>query len=347
MKVVLLAPTPPPNGGIASWTVRMMNAELKNGWEVVVVDEKIPCKRQLYDKVTVKNLWVEVRRYFRIWSDLFRALRDPDVRVVHSCIPAGTRSMIRELVCAVITKLKKRRFITHFRCTVPNMKEGFVWNLVLKLLGNISDAIIVLNKKSAEFLSTVTGSRIELIPNFADCHDDSIDIKNDIATVLYVGGVIESKGCLDMFRIAEKFPDIKFRMVGAIGVEISKDSVPSNVELTGEQPHADLTKEYINSDVFMFMTYFRGEGFSNSLVEAMSYGVPCIVSDWAANKDMIEDKGGVVVGVRDVDGAVKALESISDSEIRRAMSEWNKEKVRDFYSEEIVTEKYVDLYEAL
>ena len=40
MKVVLLAQTPPPHGGIAGWTERMLKARLKNGWEVVVVDEK-------------------------------------------------------------------------------------------------------------------------------------------------------------------------------------------------------------------------------------------------------------------------------------------------------------------
>ena len=39
MKTVLLAPTPPPAGGIAKWTMRMLNATLKNGWTVSVVDE--------------------------------------------------------------------------------------------------------------------------------------------------------------------------------------------------------------------------------------------------------------------------------------------------------------------
>ena len=41
MNVVLLAPTPPPYGGIAVWTDRMKKAKLKNGWKVKVVDEKI------------------------------------------------------------------------------------------------------------------------------------------------------------------------------------------------------------------------------------------------------------------------------------------------------------------
>ena len=54
MKVVLLAPTPPPIGGIAQWTVRMMEANLKNGWEVLGVDEKMVGKRELFGE-RVKN----------------------------------------------------------------------------------------------------------------------------------------------------------------------------------------------------------------------------------------------------------------------------------------------------
>ena len=48
MKVILLAPTPPPIGGIAIWTMRMLNAKLKNNWTVDVVDEKVIGKREVY-----------------------------------------------------------------------------------------------------------------------------------------------------------------------------------------------------------------------------------------------------------------------------------------------------------
>ena len=34
MKVILMAPTPPPYGGIAAWTNRMLGLTLPNDWTV-------------------------------------------------------------------------------------------------------------------------------------------------------------------------------------------------------------------------------------------------------------------------------------------------------------------------
>ena len=93
-KVVLLAPTPPPAGGIAGWTVRMMNATLKNNWEVAVVDEKVIGNRQVFGEGSGRNIFTEIKRCFRIWGDLKKALRDPETEVVHSCIPSIASSMM-------------------------------------------------------------------------------------------------------------------------------------------------------------------------------------------------------------------------------------------------------------
>ena len=67
MKVVLLAPTPPTHGGIAGWTKRMKQTNLKNGWKVVVVDEKVTGKRDAYNS-SKKNYFNEVRKNSRKYS---------------------------------------------------------------------------------------------------------------------------------------------------------------------------------------------------------------------------------------------------------------------------------------
>lgn len=85
MKVVLLAPTPPPAGGIAGWTERMMNAQLKNGWTVSVVDEKVTGKRQVFGEKSKRNLFSEIKRCFKIWSDL---KKNSKIQTQKSCILA-------------------------------------------------------------------------------------------------------------------------------------------------------------------------------------------------------------------------------------------------------------------
>lgn len=88
-KVCILAPVPPPAGGIGAWTIRMMNASLKNDWEVVVVDEQVMGGRTNFGSTAKAHLGIEIRRCFKIWKDLWKTLKDPDVRVVHSCIQIG------------------------------------------------------------------------------------------------------------------------------------------------------------------------------------------------------------------------------------------------------------------
>lgn len=349
-KVILLAPTPPPVGGIAIWTTRMLKARLQKGWQVGVVDEKLMGKREVFGDRIKRNLFEELRRCFRIWRDLSKALKDPGAKVVHACIPANTLPILREYVCACITKLRRRKFVIHFRCTVPNMVRSRINRFMLKRICNISDCVMLLNQQSVDFVAPLTKTPIRLIPNFVDGAEiaESHLIRPNIEKVLYIGGVIESKGCMDILALAKHYPDIEFRLAGKPEgkVEATAEALP-NVKLLGSIDRETVGKELADADVFAFLTRFPGEGFSNALAEAMAAGVPCLVTDWAANKDMIEDQGGMVVPIRDVDAAVAALAQMMPQAVRQAQSAFNIHKIKTAYADEAVQAQYVDCYEAL
>ncbi len=350
MKVILLAPTPPPMGGIAGWTERMLKAKLKNNWFVDVVDEKQIGNRDLFSSNKIKrNFKDEIVRCFRIWRELSAKVKDKDVHIVHSCIPSTTFAMIREYICAVITHFNHKKFIVHFRCTVSNTTKGKIGILVLKMLCNKSDYIVVLNNQSKQFINKHSKTQNVIIPNFVDIEEINSDFKvrQHLKRVIYVGGVIETKGALEAFELAKRNPDIEFEFVGDIPPENKKiaDKYP-NIILSGTVPHDEIKNKLLNADVFLFLTHFYGEGFSNALCEAMGVGMPCLVTDWAANADMISDgKGGYVVPVHDIESANSALLKMSEFSIRSKMSEYNKLKVKRNYSQRIVIDKYVDIYE--
>lgn len=347
MKVILLAPTPPPHGGIAGWTKRMMETTLKNGWKVVLVDEKVTGKRDAYN-ATKRNYIDETKRCIRIWSDLRKALKDKDALVVQACIPAGTTSMMREIVSAIITKLHKRKFIVHFRCTLPNMVKSKISLKVFKKLIDVSDCVFVLNSASVEFLQKVNpNKKYELIPNFIETNaiKEKNNYNKNLENLTYVGGVIEEKGCDLIASVAKCFPDKSFRLVGNVDMDTSE--FPDNVILLGEKSKEFVQHELDTTDAFLFLSRYTGEGFSNALAEAMSHSLPCVVSDWAANADMIENKGGIVLKNYDVKDVVEAIKKIESSETRRKMGNWNYNKIKTAYSDSVVTNMYVDAYEKL
>lgn len=352
MKVVLLAPTPPPAGGIAGWTARMMEAKLKNDWQVTVVDEKSIGEREVFGKSGKRHLADEFKRCLNIWKGLWKTLKDPDARIVQSCIPAYSLSMLREYICACITKLYGRKFIIHFRCTVPNVVKRPYERFILKRLCNISDMVFSLNKQTTEFLTAITKTTIKLIPNFISEKELFFErtVNEELKRVIYVGGLAEKKGIWDVISVAERLPDIQFVLVGKGDRQFEEEAQQrgnQNIVFLGGMDREDVKKELMKADVFIFMTYFTGEGFSNALCEAMASGLPCVATDWAANRDMIGTEGGIVVNVGDINAAVEALLAMRSSEVRKKMSARNIEKVKTEYLEAIVVDEYVNAYEKL
>ena len=346
MKVILLAPLPPPSGGIAGWTQRMLTADLKNGWTVDVVDEKLIGERNEMGGGHKKSMLTEFQRSNQIWKDLKHKLNDTETKIVQACIPATTGAMLREIVSAKITQKRGRKFITHFRCTLPNMVKSSLQFVFLKKLVENSDLIFCLNQQTIDYIRTFNKKvKCRYIPNFVDTSETfrRTEYSEKIKKILYTGRIFENKGCRLIIDVAKSCPDIQFELIGKVMMDTS--DLPKNVILTGEKDKEFIRKELKSADVFMFLTRFPGEGFSNSLAEAMAYSLPCIVTDWAANKDMIGNEGGVVLDNPSIETVIDAIHCISLSDSRRKMGENNYEKVIKCYSQEIVTSEYVDSYE--
>ncbi|WP_290828307.1 glycosyltransferase family 4 protein [Exiguobacterium sp.] len=349
MKVILLAPKPPPAGGIAGWTMRMEKAKLINNWKVEVVDEKLIGKREVFGEQSKKSIYNETKRTLKIWLNLFLKARDKEVKVVHSSIPATRMAMTRELICCYISKVMRKKFIIHYRCTVPYMCTKKIDIFLMKKLSNASDKVFCLNKESQKFIENNTKTESVLIPNFIDEESiiqHEVVINKNIKNVIYVGGVIKSKGAVDILKVAEKLPYIDFTLIGKASKEIFDMKKTDNITILGEIPLNEVTGELDKADVFLFPSYFEGEGFSNALAEAMARGLPCIVSDWAANSDMIEKNGGIVVDIKKPDQIVKAILHLEKNPQKRVEnSAFNINKVKNNYIDRIVTSMYVKEYE--
>lgn len=60
--------------------------------------------------------------------------------------------------------------------------------------------------------------------------------------------------------------------------------------------------------MLLFPTFYQGEGFPGTLVEAFMAGLPSIVSNWKYNEEIVEDGvTGIVFDLGDIDGLFKAI----------------------------------------
>ncbi len=350
--VLLISHFPPPSGGIASWTKRLLEIGLPNDWNIDHVNSNTINGRDPFKNVK-RNFFDEWKRSNNIWKKERAFLKeDKSIEVVHTCIPCTPFGMIREIRTGKIAKKYKKKFILHCRCTVPNVVNSKFKRFLFKKLAKICDGIIVLNEKSYEFTKKNAKCYVETIPNFASkselIDEKDINKKEEIKNIVYVGGVTKEKGCDTIINAARIKKDITFNLVGIVSNEIKEMDIPNNVILHGNVKKDEIKKYLLKNDVFVFLSRYWGEGFSNALVEAMSAGLPCIVSDWAANKDMIENKGGIVIENNTTEDFIKAIDFLqNNSEFLKNASKWNIEKVKSSYLDDVITKKYVEFYEKI
>ena len=68
-----------------------------------------------------------------------------------------------------------------------------------------------------------------------------------------------------------------------------------------------------NYFALLFPTYYEGEGFAGTLLDAMAAGVPVIASDWRYNPEIVNEKTGYVYPVHDNHAYVTTLISVGNN----------------------------------
>lgn len=100
-----------------------------------------------------------------------------------------------------------------------------------------------------------------------------------------------------------------------------KERFNENIQYCGAVPFeksVEILKDYY---ALLFITYYDGEGFAGTLLDAMSAGVPVIASDWKYNNEVvIPGKTGLLINVHNQNELIEKLVEISQNG-------WNELKV--------------------
>jgi glycosyltransferase involved in cell wall biosynthesis len=101
------------------------------------------------------------------------------------------------------------------------------------------------------------------------------------------------------------------------------------------------------ADVFVLPSV--AEGMSNSLLEAMATGLPCIASKIGGNVDLLEDgPSGLLVPLNDPQGWAEAiLRLLDDPEFARSLGQEALRRVESEFALPIVVDRYETLYRSL
>jgi glycosyltransferase involved in cell wall biosynthesis len=330
-------------GGIATWTDRFLASCEAHGIACTLVNTEAVGKRREQGTAR-RNLFDEVTRTCRIFRDLGSSL-GADYDAAHLNTSCGTFGLFRDFMLARRIKKKGLRLITHFHCDIPHWIHNSISRRYLGKLVALSDEKLVLCENSRQYLEDAFGVSSKKVPNFLDdnmIRTDDKPISDTLSTAFFVGRVEEAKGARELYALAARFPQMTFRLAGAVSDTVATWERPDNVVFAGSLPHAEVLGEMDRADIFVFPSH--SEGFSLALTEAMARGLPSVATDVGANADMLADGCGSVVPVGDVDAMANAIEGLSDADTRKEISRRAVRKVREQYATDVIVDEIKRYY---
>lgn len=344
LKVLLISPTPPPAGGIATWTKRYSQSEMARKHTVHIANSAITGAR--IDNLEKKTIVHEIKRFISIYCSVKNKLKKVNFDIVHINSACSTFGMIRDYLLLQKAKKGKSKVIVHFHCDTSYMVRGIISGYLFREICRSTDHIFCLNSASEKHIQYISGKSSSKIPNFIELNRiRKKQISERIETIIYVGHVTKQKGCIDLISIAEKMPTNNFLIVGKESEEFKSMAKTQNIQMFGEVAKEDVERLMQTADLLLFPTYT--EGFPNVILEAMACGLPIISTPVGAIPDMVENSGGILVHPGDLDGYVHAIHTLQNKDLRLGMSLWNQDKTLTSYTTEIVMKNIFMEYEKI
>ena len=211
-------------------------------------------------------------------------------------------------------------------------------------------------------------SRIINIPNGVEIPIEKKIFFGEVKLVMTVARLSLEKG-IDVLlkawaKVTPLHPGLKLIIAGQGPLESSLEKLcqdlrlADSVEFLGSIP--SLNGQWRNADLFVLPS--RTEGLSNALLEAMSYGLPCIATNVGGNielmgeggdrnvgyGDFIIAKNGLLVNSDDVEGLSQAmLYLIRNGMKREELGNQARLSIQENYSIDLIADKYIGLYQRM
>lgn len=304
----------------------------------------VPIPRKIYD----------IKGIFKSIKQIRKMCKKEKYALMHCQSPIG--SVVARAAALKARKNGMKVIYTahgfHFYKGAPK-KNWIIFYPIEKVFSYVTDVLITINKEDYTFAKKhMNAKQVEYLPGvgidtekfWLENFDEETKraelgiTKNDLM-ILSVGELNKNKNQEVIIRAIAKLNDsrIHYFIAGRGDKEeylrnLAK-SLGVNLQLLGYR--TDIIELLNTADIFALPSL--REGLSVALMEAMSAGLPCIVSRIRGNVDLIEEgKGGYLCEPDDVDGFKNRIgELMFKSKKKTEFSKFNRERITFFDIKEI------------
>jgi len=200
-----------------------------------------------------------------------------------------------------------------------------------------------------DFEEVKTFKKVYYLPNGVENNYDEKSFDNYISTkkfeekinVLYLSNMIKEKGYFEVINLVNNYKNdnIHFHFAGGWQKDedekeffeyIKKNGLEKSVTFHGFVNGIQKKELFEKSHVFVFPTRYKNEAFPLSVLEAFSYGLPCLSTDEGSIPFIINEKSGVVVN--DLQNLEKGFKNILENYINIETSQYCRNRYLENFS---------------
>lgn len=218
-----------------------------------------------------------------------------------------------------------------------------------------SDIVLTEGEINVNLVKTVTDNCVKAcyMPNYIEDGFFPTEYPNKPSNelnILYFGRIDESKNVksvVDIFNlVAAKYSSATITIVGKQGTKyanevdsmIAASPYKNRITRFGHSSHEDLAKIMRNQHLFLFPSNEDREGHSNSLNEAMAWGIVPVVSSNNFLPSIVGDKS-LVVDSYNADDYANTISYIVDNGLIEQKSKQMYQRVKDNFTQQVVENK--------
>jgi len=350
----MAGPLPPLIGGMASVIDGIERSSLKNKVNLTCFDtaKKTPEKR---------SLMVAIRARILLWHEWISIIRKNRVDIAHIHTCSGFTFFL-DAILMMMAKVFGVKVILHIHGAKFDeflSDLNYLGMFFVRRLTKIADAMVVLSDEWTLKLRPVLPSiKITVIPNGIPPHQkQSVDHSGAEIRVLFLGNLCKRKGVLDLLLVAKGIRrNVKIFLVGGeedegIGEQVIKhievNGLENNIEWVGQAVGNKKIKWLTESDIFILPSY--AEGLPMSLLEAMAYRLPVIVTPVGGIPSVIQNNvNGLLIEAGDISNIILAVNRLADDKnLRETLGHAAKKLCENQFGIEKTVDCYMNLYDSM
>lgn len=359
--ILLLAPIEG-NGGIVSWAKNYLANYNNNEFRLLnvgVSKRRSKIKEATFLRRTVDGLL----DMYSAYKDVKNTIKKEDIKILHTTT-SGSLGTLRDYLIGRLCKRKGIKTIMHchYGCISEDYTKKTALGWLLRRTIRLYNQVWVLDSKSEKFLKASIGNKVQIYiaPNFIDIPKEGSTSTKKYNRVAFVGNLIPSKGLYETVEAVASMNNNTTLFIAGPGPdnvinkikEIAGEKLGKNICVLGSLPNSQAVDLIKSVDIISLPSYYPWEAFPISILEAMSCGKMVISTNRAAIPDMLTSVDGSLCGMLVKEGSVDDVRDAiiwcqEHCEDADKMCQKAYEKVCNFYTTDVVFQKYTELYRLL